>query len=198
MVESFYLLLTFADILVLELFVGPEELAVYYVATKTLALVAFVHFSMAAATAHRFTEYHVAGERQKLENFLALAVRWTFWPSLAATVALLAVGKSVLGLFGPAFEQGYGLMFVLAIGLLARASIGPVERLLNMLGEQTICAVVYAFAFTINLVLCILLVPRYQLYGAAAAVATALVTESILLFIITKRRLGLHVFVWGR
>ena len=32
-------------------------------------------------------------------------------------------------------------MFILAAGLLARAAVGPVERLLNMLGEQRACAI---------------------------------------------------------
>jgi hypothetical protein len=34
--------------------------------------------------------------------------------------------------------------------------------------------------------------------GAAISIATALIVESILLFIVTKRRLGFHVFIWGR
>ncbi len=89
-------------------------------------------------------------------------------------------------------------MFVLAVGLLARASVGPVERLLNMVGEQRICAVVYAMAFAFNLVLCLLLVKPFGPFGAAIATASALVLESILLFVVTKRRLGLHVFVWRR
>ena len=39
--------------------------------------------------------------------------------------------------------------------------------------------------------------PWLGLTGAATATAAALVLESILLFIIAKRRLGLHVFYWG-
>jgi O-antigen/teichoic acid export membrane protein len=198
MVSGFYFLLTYTDILVLEAFAGPSEVAVYYAATKTLSLVAFVYFSVSAATAHRFSEYHVAGAREKLETFLANAIQWTFWPSLLGTLALLAIGKPVLSLFGEGFDQGYPLMFVLAVGLLARASVGPVERLLNMVGEQRICAVVYAAAFAFNLVLCLLLVKPFGPLGAAIATASALVLESILLFVVTKRRLGLHVFVWRR
>ena len=198
MVSGFYFLLTYTDILVLEAFTGPSEVAVYYAATKTLSLVAFVYFSVSAATAHRFSEYHVAGAREKLETFLANSIQWTFWPSLVGTLALLAVGKLVLALFGEGFEQGYPLMFVLAVGLLARASVGPVERLLNMVGEQRLCAVVYAAAFAFNLVLCLLLVKPFGPLGAAIATASALVLESILLFVVTKRRLGLHVFVWRR
>ena len=60
LVESFYFLLTYTDILVLEAFVEPDEVAVYYAATKILALVVFVHFAVSAATAHRFAEYHMA------------------------------------------------------------------------------------------------------------------------------------------
>jgi len=198
MVGSFYLLLTYADILMLQQFRPPDEVAVYYAAAKTLALVAFVNFSVAAAATHKFTEYHVAGDRERLAAFLADAIRWTFWPSLAATVLILALGKPFLWLFGPQFVDGYALMFILAAGLLSRAAVGPVERLLNMLGEQRACALVYAFAFAANLGLCILLIPRYGATGAAIATSSAVVAESTLLFFVTKRRLGLHVLIWGR
>jgi O-antigen/teichoic acid export membrane protein len=40
------------------------------------------------------------------------------------------------------------------------------------------------------------LIPHYGLDGAAFATASAVVTESVLLYVVTKRRLGLHVFVW--
>ena len=89
-------------------------------------------------------------------------------------------------------------MFILAAGLLARAAIGPIERLLNMLGEQRVCAMVYASAFAINLALCIVLIPHFGPAGAAIATATALTIESIMLFVVTRNRLGFHVFIWGR
>src|SRR5205085_2262340 len=110
MVEGFYFLLTYTDVLVLQHFRPPEEIASYYAATKTLALVAFVYFSVAAATAHKFTEYHVSGDREKLAAFLTESIRWTFWPSLAATVLILALGKPLLWLFGPLFLDGYVVM----------------------------------------------------------------------------------------
>jgi O-antigen/teichoic acid export membrane protein len=198
LVESFYLLLTYTDVLILKHFHSPEEVAVYFAAAKTLALVAFVNFAVAAAVAHRFTEYHVAGDRERLAAFLADSIRWTFWPSLAATSLVLALGLPFLWLFGPEYARGYPIMFVLAVGLMARAAIGPVERLLNMLGQQNICAAVYAFAFVLNLVGCLLLVPRFGGMGAAASTSIALVIESILLFVVTKHRLNLHVFIFRR
>jgi O-antigen/teichoic acid export membrane protein len=173
--------------------------AIYYAAAKTLMLVAFVHFAVSAAVAHRFSEYHVAGDRIRLSAIVADSIRWTFWASLAALVVILAAGKLLLSLFGQQFAaDGYQLMFILAVGLMARASIGPAERLLSMVGEQRACAAVYATAFILNLALCIVLIPRLGVPGAAISTAIALVVESVALFVVTKRRLGFDVFVWGR
>jgi O-antigen/teichoic acid export membrane protein len=198
MVGSFYFLLTYTDVLVLEQFRSPHEVAVYYAATKVLALVAFVYFSVSAAAARKFAEYHVAGDRVRLADFLARSIRWTFWPSLAAGIFIVAFGWPILWLFGPDFVDGWPLLSVLVVGLLARAAVGPAERLLNMLGQQTACAMVYAGAFAVNLAACIVLIPRYGMLGAAMSVSAALIVESIALFCVSKFRLGLHVFVWGR
>jgi len=197
MLEGFYLLLTYSDVILLERFVSPDQVAIYYAATKLVSLVAFVYFSVAAAAAHKFTHYHVADRPEELHAFMRASIRWTFLPSLAMSVAVLALGGPLLSLFGPGFAEGTVLLPVLLLGLLARASIGPVEKLLAMVGHQDVCALVYAIAFVVNIGLNLLLVPVSGLMGAAIATSIALVVESILLFLITRRRLGLHVFYWG-
>ncbi len=198
LVESFYLLLSYTDVLVLQQFRSSEEVGVYFAVVKTLALVSFIHYAMSATTAHRFAEYNALGDKARLSAYVAHAIQWTFWPSLAATVLLLAFGKPLLWLFGPQFVVGYDIMFLAAIGLVVRAAIGPVERLLNMLGHQKICALAYALAFVMNLVLCVALVPRFGGHGAAIAISTSLSFETVLLFWIVRRRLGLHVLAFGK
>ena len=198
LVEGFYLLLSYTDVLVLQQFRKPEEVGVYFAVVKTLALVSFIHYAMSATTAHRFAEYNALGDKERLSAYMAHAINWTFWPSLAATLALLALGKPLLWLFGPQFVTGYHIMFIAAIGLVVRSAIGPVERLLNMVGHQHACAVAYALAFVANLTLCVALVPHFGGYGAAAATSIALTFETVLLFAIVRRRLGLHVLAFGR
>jgi hypothetical protein len=41
------------------------------------------------------------------------------------------------------------------------------------------------------------LIPRFGPAGAATASAAALVFESVSLFVVAKRRLGLHCFIFG-
>jgi O-antigen/teichoic acid export membrane protein len=196
LVWGLYTLLTSTDLLVLKQFRPAEEVAHYYAAAKTLALVSIVQFAVAAAAAHRFTAHHVAGDRDGLAAFVASTVRWVFWPSLAALLLFMAIGQWLLALFGPSYVDGYPIMAVLALGLLARASVGPAERVLNMLGEQRICALAYAAAFTFNVLGCFALAPAFGGIGVASATAAAFVIESVLLFMIAKRRLRLRMFVW--
>lgn len=196
-VEGFYLLLTYVDILTLEHYRSPNEVAVYYAAARILAIVAFIYFAISGATTHKFSEYFVAGDSKRLASFFAETVRWTFWPSLVACVGILAFGIPLLELFGKGFASGYDVMFILAVGMLARAAVGPAERLLNMLGERTPCALTYAGAFAVNLGLCIVLIPGFGIEGAAMATSAAIVCESISLYIVAKRRLGFHVSILG-
>lgn len=197
MVEGFYLLLTYSDILILQHFVSPEQVAIYFAASKLTAIVAFVYFAVASAAAHRYTQYHVSGDRAALQAFVRQSVAWTFLPSLAAAVVILALGEPLLWLFGPEFTAGYPVLPILMIGLLARASIGPAERLLTMLGHQSACGWVYMAAFATNVILNFALVPSLGLSGAAVATAGAVLVESVMLFVLVKKRLGLHAFYWG-
>jgi O-antigen/teichoic acid export membrane protein len=194
-VWAFYMLMTYTDVLVLRQFQPPEVVAHYYSAAKTLALVTFIHFAVSAAVAHRFAAHHFSGDRDALAKLAASTVRWTFWPSLLAITGVLALGKPILWLFGPSFDDAYPLMFILAIPLVARAAVGPAERVLNMLGEQRRCALVYGAMFALNLGGTIAVAGPYGSTGVASVIATGAVIEAALLFLTVKRRLGLHMLI---
>lgn len=196
LVDGFFLLLSYSDVIVLERFVPAAEVGLYYAATKLVSLVAFVFFAVASASAHRFTQMHVADRPEELKAFMRASIRWTFLPSLGLSVVIAALGRPLLGLFGPDFEQGEPILAVLLLGLLARASIGPCEKLLNMLGHQRACAGVYALCFAVNLALCCMLIPWNGPIGAAIATSSALGLESVLLASLARRRLGVEVFIW--
>ncbi len=197
LMHGFFILLQHVDILVLNLYVSPSDVAIYYAAIKTTGLVAFVHFAVGAAFAPRFSEYFAAGRMSDLGAHLRESIKWSFWPSLLASAGILAVGYPLLWLFGPEFTAGYPVMFVLACGLVVRAALGPAEPLLSVLGQQKICALVMFFTLIINVAMNFALIPVFGLLGAAAATTFSIMLESVLLFWIIKWRLGLHAFVFG-
>lgn len=197
LVEGFSFLLTNSDVIVVGLFLDPQSVAIYFAAAKTMALVHFVFFSVKAAAAPRFSALFSSGDRAALARFAGETVRWSFWPSLAVGLGVLALGHFLLSLFGPAFTAGYGLMAILFAGILAKALVGPGEVLLTMSGEQTLCVFVYAAALAANIAFNVTLIPLFGLTGAAVATAGAMMVEAALLHIAVRRKLAIVLFAFA-
>lgn len=189
------LVLQNTDVLIVSTFLSPQEVGIYFAAAKTMSLIMFVHYAVGSAVAHRFSALNARGDRAGLEAFVRDAVNWTFWPSLAAAILLLALGRPLLLLFGTEFLNGYPVMIILVAGFLFRSAIGPSEFLLNMLGEQKACAVVLGIAAVLNVVLNLILVPAFGLLGAATATSIALVSTAIMQYLVVRSRLGLDVSI---
>ncbi len=184
------------DVLVISYYMAPSDVGIYFAAAKTMALIMFVHYAVGSAVANRFAALHTRGDTKALRNFVADAVNWTFWPSLAAAILILILGKPLLWLFGPQFTAGYPVMFILVLGFLVRSAMGPAEFLLNMMGEQRTCAINLIATAILNITLNIVLVPYYGLLGAATATSLSLGSVAILNYIVAKRRLGLNIAIW--
>lgn len=194
-VTGFTLLLGATDILILPLFVPPEEVAVYVAATKIVAVASFVSYGVANTSAHRFAAQQARGDGIGMARVAAETVRWTFWPTLAVALLLAAAAGPLLRLFGPGFESGGPLVAILAAGLVAGAAVGPADRALSMADHGRLAASIYGVAFLANAVLCLALVPRFGLAGAAAATALATAIKAGSLFVAARRRLGLTMIV---
>jgi len=196
-IEGFGFLLTNSDVIVVGLFLDPESVAIYFAAAKTMALVHFVFFSVKAAAAPRFSALFSSGDRLALARFAGETVRWSFWPSLAVGLGVVAAGHFLLSLFGPAFTAGPGLMAILLAGILAQALVGPGGVLLTLSGEQRLCAIAQPVAFAANTAFNVPLIPLCGVPGAAVATASAMVVEALLLHLAVRGKLSIILFAFA-
>ncbi len=187
LLDGFALLMLNLDVLLLELFVEPDQIAIYYAAARTMALISFVHFAVTAAVMPRFAAAHAQNDIPAIRALLHEARKWTLLPSLAGALVLLALGKPILWLFGPEFTAGYPAMGILLFGLIARAAAGPAQGLLVVTGYQSITAWILGAAVIVNAALNLALIPSFGLIGAAIATATAFCFESLALFVVAIR-----------
>lgn len=197
-IEGFYYLLTNADVIIVGFYLAPEKVAIYFAAAKTMALVHFIYFAVKAGAAPKFSTMVAEKRFDDLDSFAKQTARWTLLPTIALGAMVLLLGQFLLSMFGPAFDDGYSVMVILYIGILAKALIGPGEVLLTMAGKQKVCTLIYAGALASNLALNIILIPILGINGAASATAGAMVIEAILLFYVIKSQLGITMFALGQ
>lgn len=195
-IDGIGFMMTNADVLVVGFYLPPDHVGIYFAAAKTIILVQFVFFAVKAAASPRFAALIAHNDREGLSTFAGQSARWTFWPSLGIGACVLLAGPLLLSLFGPAFTQGYSLMFILFAGFLAKASIGPAEALLNMTGHQKLCVGIYVATLVCGIILYLTLTPLYGLIGAAIATAAITVIETVLLHVAVRHTLGIVLFAF--
>lgn len=184
-----------ADVLLLATFRPSEETGIYYAAAKTAGLALFIHYAVGTAYAGRIAAARQLGDHAAVKDLVSRAVRWTFIPCAAVTCGILLIGYPVLAGFGEQFTDAYPLMFILAIGIMAKAATGPADTILNMLGHQRASALSVAIAATLSVSLNLILIPIWSVTGAAIATSTALVAASLFNWLAARRLEGLNLLV---
>ena len=187
-----------SDVVILAFLATPQDVGAYYAVTKTMVLGAFVAFAVGAAVSHRLAAHHADGEKERLAAIMRQSTGWMFFASFVSLALMLALGRPFLALFGDEFVPHYPLMFVLALGFLVRASIGPAERLLAAIGDQAGCARVYVIVLLTGLVLQLVLAYVSGVAGLAIAAALTLIIETVLLTLAAWRRHRLVLGIWRR
>lgn len=194
-INFFQFLLSYVGVLLLQAFRSPSEIAVFYAATKITAIVSMVYFAVAASAAYRFAALNSAEDTVGLKTFYTSSIRWTFWPTVLVGLAILVLGKPLLWMFGEEFTSGYDLVLVMIVGLVVRSAIGPGEQMLNMLGMQRICAVIFGIALGFNLLLCFVLIPTLGAMGAALAATASIGLETVLVHVVIRKKIGIRAFI---
>jgi O-antigen/teichoic acid export membrane protein len=187
LLEALSLLLLNLDLIHLNFFVEPDQLGIYFAATRTISLIAFIHFAITAVAMPKFADLHAAGKTSEIGPMLSEMQRWCVLPSLAGAAVLLLLGKPLLWLFGPEFTDAYPVMFMLAIGYVIRAFGGPAQSLLMVTGHHNRATGILMASVALSGALNLGLIPLLGIYGAAIATAAALSFEAIASYLLARR-----------
>lgn len=189
---GFSIIMTQADVIMIGMFLDPQQVAYYSSAAKTAIVVTFVFQSIITLAVPKIGELHARDSRDELQRLLSSLIHWIFWPSLVAAATLVLFGSWILGLFGPGFETAYVPLVILVVGQIIHAAVGPVLGLLSMTGHQKLCAQVFAVSAATNVVLNATLIPVAGITGAAVATAASVVLWNVWLMIAVIRKVGVN------
>lgn len=194
LVSSFELMLFNIDVLMISWFLPTAETGLYFAATKIMALVVFLNFAVGSAFNASYAKHHAAREQKELRDVVRWSASLTFYPTIIMLAVIILFKNQLLGLFGSDFASASYVIMPLSLGLLLRALVGPGERILMMTDQHYICAILYLITVITDVLLNLILIPRYGIMGAAIATAVSFALMSILLHLTIKKRLNATAF----
>lgn len=175
-VELVQLMIASLPALVLGPLAGSGDVGLFALAWRIALLVNLVSSSVAAMAAPRYADLHTRGERAGLELAARHAIILCLLLAVPPVAVMLLVPGPLLGLVGPGYESGAGVLRVLALGQLAAAAACSMPELLGMTGHMAILG-------RLNILTMVALAcaaPLFTLVGGAVGMACALLLSIII------------------
>lgn len=196
LITGLTILLTQMDILMIGHILGAEQAGLYAPAAKVALLAIFPVVAVRARFGPLAAKLFTEGKTAELQGRMNMATLLSIAACAAMLAAILPGRSLILGLFGADFLPGGGVIAILALAYFAYSLMGAVEMFFLVGPFERMNAVVSALTLGVNLILNLILIPRFGIEGAAAATGAAMVIRAGISSAIIYRRTGL--LPWAR
>ncbi|HEY5546016.1 MAG TPA: polysaccharide biosynthesis C-terminal domain-containing protein, partial [Gemmatimonadaceae bacterium] len=182
-----------ADIVVVGMMLTLAEAGVYGAASQlTMPLV------LAASSVTLVAQSMIADLYSRDPARLQSLIRAVTWLSTALALpialGLIALGPFLLGLYGPGFVHGYSVLIILTVAQLVIGLVGSLAGyLLTMTAHEREAAWIIGLTAAFNLVLALVLTPKFGAVGTASATLMAAVARALALRVYIRSAMGLRV-----
>ena len=154
--------------LMIGIFDDETEVGYYSISFKIASLTVFILASINTIVAPKFSElFH----SQKIDQLFSVARKSTkliFWSTMPLLLVFIFFGKDIIILFyGSEFIVCYSPLLILVVGLFISAISGSVGHFMNMCGYEKQFKNIMLISLIANVLLSLLLIPRYGAIGAA-------------------------------
>jgi len=185
-VQFIGLLLLWTDTLMLGYLRTAGEVGVYSAVQRTAVTGTIVLTAFNTVFAPLISRLHDQGRTLELKSLFQTVAKWTFTFSLPIYLAMILLRKPLLALFGPEFVSGSAALAVLSLGWIVHSGTGSTGVMLSMTGRPMINLLNMSGFFVLNIILNLILIPKYGILGAASATAFSLTAGNAASVVITR------------
>jgi O-antigen/teichoic acid export membrane protein len=197
-IGAMYLVMSRIDLILLGSMKGASEAGIYAIAARAAEFVPFFLFAANTAIAPKISHLYHAGDHDKLQRLTTASARRLLLVTLPFAVVLIVLARPLLHMFyGERFTDGATALQILVLAQFFAIASGPVGILLNMTAHAGASAKAFASGAVTNLVLNLLLIPRFGYVGAATATAISITLCNGLRWYWVRSRLKIRPSAFG-
>ncbi len=171
------------DMLVMPLYVDPKAIAAYFVAEVAGRVSANIRYAFDGIAAPLLSEALALRDHDRLRYNLRLLTRWVTTLSLPIATTMIALREFVLLMFGRDTLVASSVLVLATTGHLLSGTLGLGGQVLMMAGRSRVVLANQVGSTALNFILCLLLVPRFGINGAAISVLACLTTMMVAMVI---------------
>ncbi len=194
-ITACYMTMIFSDVIIIGFFSTPVDVAIYYIASKTIVLSAFIQYAIGSAANHNFSAAYAQRDKAALQELMNKTSKHSFLFTLSCSIIIMLLSPYILYLFGPVYSNGNIYIILLSFVTILRSSIGPADRLMLMAKAQKKLSHNLIVVLCVTISLQVIFAWQYGPIGVAVATVLACLFEVVLLRYSAKSALGIECFV---
>ena len=180
----------FSAILILGIFAAGAPVGIFNAAARTATFLTAVRFAFSGIFSPIISGLHARQDMEEMGRLYKDVSRWIFTGAFGLFLVIVVFAPEVMGIFGEAFGAGVTALIIVAIAQLYSSSVGPAPRMLAMTGNQNFAMIATSVAAITGVIVSFVLIPRFEILGAALGMATAIIVENTGTMSAVKWRLG--------
>ena len=185
-----------ADKILLGLYLNPALVGIYVVASTLSALIPMILQSVNQIFAPVIADLHSRKRQDVLQRLFQSLTKWVLGFTLPLAFVVIAFAAPLMRIFGQAFEAGWPVLVIGAVGQVVNCGVGSVGYLLLMSGNQKRLMRVQFVMVAVSLLMNITLIPVLGVIGAALASAVVNVASNV--WNLSQVRKALDIFPYNR
>lgn len=176
--------LVYLDRVLIASFVSLGAVTLYTVPYEAMTRLRIIPSSLVATLYPAFSERGVQGQEAQLQRLYEGSVRYLLLLLLPGTLFLVVLGPDLLAIWmGSQFARQTSIVLeILAVGVLANALAYVPYNVLQALGRPDLTGKFHLLELPLYVVLCMVLIPRWGIAGAAVASTCRFAVDTGLLF----------------
>lgn len=184
------MVLTWADTLIVSMFVSMEHVGIYFAASKLALLTSFILIAVNAIAAPKFTALYATNDVAGLQRLARQSTTLMVLLAASPTLLLIAIPGFWLGLFGDHFNSGSQALVVLTLGQAINVACGSVGLLLAMTGHEKTMRNILLTTGLLTVLLGAALARHFGINGMAYATAIGTAIWNIWMLFEVRNKLG--------
>jgi O-antigen/teichoic acid export membrane protein len=167
--SSLFLVMQWIDTIMLGMLRSESEVGIYNVAFRISAGTTIMLFAINSMAGPKISEFYSKRDMKGLETIAQQSTKIIFWSSSPILLVIFLAPSFILGLFGEEFRIGVYALILLTFGQMFNSLCGPVWYMLQMTGRQITFLFIIIVSALLNVILNLILIPRFGINGAAVA-----------------------------
>lgn len=171
------------DIILLSYLKGDEVAGIYNASLNIVWTLLFIPGLMTSAAFPRLSQYAFQ-DGKRFEDLMGYILKANLFTSILLSLGIFLLSSPIISLiYGNRYSQSLPVLQILIWIYPFYASIQVFIHALNAKNKQKISSLIAGVILSLNILMDIILIPRYGYLGAAVATLTSILLLSLILFI---------------